>query len=189
MVQQHLSQDEFQIILVHVHMRARYFIITHVREVESRSVAVTGLRGGVDVSAALQELHILLGAQDGSHVEPVMWQTVALQYICPLGTDSIQLPLRGGNEIRHGVRQTVHDIVLVRRDLYQLLTHGRRIGPVLGWPGQTDLGGHRMLLELQIIELELIVKRPTGIPNQAVFDDSLFFLRRACSAGTKNNEQ
>lgn len=189
MIQQHLSQDQFQIILVHVHMRARYLTITHVREIESRAVAVTGLRGGVDVSAALQELDILLSAQDGSHVEPVMRQTVALQYIRPLGPDGIQLTLRRRDQVRHRVRQTVHNIVLVRRDLYQLLTHGRRIGPVLGWPGQTDLGGHRMLLELEIVELQLIVKRPTGIPNQAVFDDSLFFLRRACSAGTKDNEQ
>ena len=77
MVEQHLAKDEFEVILVHVHMRARYFIITHIREVEGRTVTMAGLRDGVDVSAALQLFYIFLRAQHRSHIEAVMRQAVA----------------------------------------------------------------------------------------------------------------
>ena len=62
MVKEHLSEDEFEVVLVHVHMRARNLIISHIREVEGCAIAVTGLRDGVDVSAALEVLDIFLGA-------------------------------------------------------------------------------------------------------------------------------
>ncbi len=68
-IQQHLSQDEFQIILVHVIARARYLIISHVREIEGGAVAMTALRDGIDVSAALQVFDILLvGSVDATLV-------------------------------------------------------------------------------------------------------------------------
>jgi len=72
MVEQHLSQDEFEIILVHVRMRVRYLIITHVREVEGRAVAMTRLRGRVDITASLQVLHIFLRTQHGGYIEAVV---------------------------------------------------------------------------------------------------------------------
>ena len=40
MIQQHLSQDEFQIILVHVIARARNLIISHIREVKGGAVTM-----------------------------------------------------------------------------------------------------------------------------------------------------
>ena len=72
MVQQHLSQDQFEVVLVHVIARARNLIITHVREVEGRAVTMTALRDGVDVSAALQVLNIFLRAQHGGDIKTIM---------------------------------------------------------------------------------------------------------------------
>ena len=89
MIEQHLPQDELEVILVHVRMRTRNLIITHVREIERGAVAMTRLRGGVDVSAPLQVFHILLRPQDRSHIETVMRQAVTAQYIRPLGSDSV----------------------------------------------------------------------------------------------------
>ena len=89
MIEQHLPQDELEVILVHVRMRTRNLIITHVREIERGTVAMTRLRGGVDVSAPLQVLHILLRPQDRGHIEAVMRQVIARQNIRPLGSDSI----------------------------------------------------------------------------------------------------
>lgn len=93
MVEQHLSQNEFQIILVHIIACARNLIETHIREIKSGAVTVTGLRDGVDVSAALQVLDILLRTEYGSDVKTVMRQTVPRQYICPLGADRVQFAL------------------------------------------------------------------------------------------------
>ena len=89
MIEQHLPQDELEVILVHVRMRTRNLIITHVREIERGAVAMTRLRGGVDVSAPLQVLHILLRLQDRGHIEAVMRQVIARQNIRPLGSDRI----------------------------------------------------------------------------------------------------
>lgn len=75
-IQQDLSQDEFQIILVHVIARARYLIISHVREIEGGAVAMTALRDGIDVSAALQVFDIFLRPQHRGDVKPIVWEVV-----------------------------------------------------------------------------------------------------------------
>lgn len=72
MVQQHLSQDQFEVVLVHEIARARNLIITHVREVEGRAVTMTALRDGVDVSAALQVPDIFLRTQHGGDIKTIM---------------------------------------------------------------------------------------------------------------------
>ena len=76
MIQQHLSQDEFQIILVHVIARARNLIISHVREVKRRAIAMTTLRDGIDVSAALQVFDIFLRPQHRGDVKPIVGEVV-----------------------------------------------------------------------------------------------------------------
>ena len=76
MIQQHLSQDEFQIILVHVIARARNLIISHVREVESCAVTMATLRDGIDVSVALQVFDIFLRPQHRGDVKPIVWEVV-----------------------------------------------------------------------------------------------------------------
>lgn len=76
-VQEHLPQYQFQIVLVHVRMRARYFIISHIREVKRRAVAMAGLRDGIDVSASLQIFDILLCTEHRSDIETIVRQSVA----------------------------------------------------------------------------------------------------------------
>ena len=62
---------------MHVIARARYLIISHIREVKGGAVAMTALRDRIDVSAASQVLDVLLRTQYGSDVEPVVRQVVA----------------------------------------------------------------------------------------------------------------
>ena len=57
---------------MHVIARARYLIITHIREVESRAVTMAGLRDRIDVSA-LQVFDVLLGAEYGSDVKAAVF--------------------------------------------------------------------------------------------------------------------
>ena len=71
-VEEDLTQDQFEIVLVHVHARGRYFIISHVREVKGGAVTMTGLCGGVDVPATLEETDVLLGSQNGCDIETVV---------------------------------------------------------------------------------------------------------------------
>ena len=61
---------------MHVHVCARHLMITHIREVKSCAVAMTALCHGVDVSAALQELDILLRAQNRSDIELIVRQVI-----------------------------------------------------------------------------------------------------------------
>ena len=76
-IQQYLSKHQFEVILVHVVARARYLIISYVREVKSGAVAMTTLRDGVDVSAALQVFDIFLRTQHGGDIEPIVGQVVS----------------------------------------------------------------------------------------------------------------
>ena len=78
MIEQHLAQHEFQIILMHLIARLRHLVVSHVRQVERRAVAMAGLRDGIDVSAALQVFDIFLRAQHRRHVETIMRQVVTL---------------------------------------------------------------------------------------------------------------
>ena len=72
MIEQDLTKDQFEIVLVYVVACARYLIITHISEVKRCAVAVTGLRDGVNVSATLQSPDILFGTKNGSDIKPVM---------------------------------------------------------------------------------------------------------------------
>lgn len=76
MVEQHLSQNEFQIIFVHVIVCARYLIVTHIREIKSGAVTMAGLCDGVDIATFLQELDIFLRTQYRRDVKLIMRQTV-----------------------------------------------------------------------------------------------------------------
>ena len=49
---------------MHIIARARYFLITHIREIKSGTVTMTALRSGIDIPAALQVFDVLLGAQN-----------------------------------------------------------------------------------------------------------------------------
>ena len=173
-VEQHLPEHQFEVVFVHVVACARHLVIPHVREVKRRAVAVTGLRDRIDVAAALQVLDVLLRAEHGGDVEPVMRQAVALQYIRPLFAYRVQFALGAGDEVRHGVRQVIDDIVLVRLDLHQPAAHRCGIGTVFGRTRQTDLGSHSVLLGMQVVELDLIIERPAGIANQVAVLDLLF---------------
>ena len=181
-VKEDLAEDEFEVIFVHVQVRSGHFVIAHIGEIEGRAVAVTALRDGVDIAAALQVLDVFLRAKHGGDIKAIMGESVAAQDIRPLCSDGIQLALRRGDEIRYGVRQAVHNIVVVGCDLNETLAHRCGIGAVFGRSRQTDRRCYFMLFGMQVIELDPIVKRPPGIPNKAVFDDSLFFLRCTCSA-------
>ena len=184
-----MSKDQFEIILVHVHMRARYLIITHVREIEGRAVTMAGLGDGVDVSAALQVLDIFLRAEHRCHVEPVMRQVIPTEDIRPLGADSIQLALGGRDEVRHGMRQTIDDIVVVGLDLHQLLAHRGGVGSVFRRTRQPYPAGHVVLTRLEIIELQLIAERPSWVPNEGVFDDFLLGRRRGRAAAEEGKDR
>lgn len=151
-VKENLSEDEFEVILVHVQVRSGHFVIAHIGEIEGRAVAVTALGDGVDIAASLQVLDVLLRAQDRGDIEAVMGQTVTAQDIRPLCSDGIQLALRRGDEIGHGVRQAVHDIVVVGCDLNETLAHRCGIGTVFGRTSQTNSACRLMLLSLQVIE-------------------------------------
>ena len=61
-VEKHLSQHQFDIILMHILARARYLIISVIRQVESRSITMAGIGCGIDIAALLQVFHIILRA-------------------------------------------------------------------------------------------------------------------------------
>ena len=91
MVQQHLSENEFEVVLVHVHARVRYLIISHVREVEGRAVAMAGLGDGIDIAASLKLPYVFLRAEHGSDIEAVVRQAVSGEDVRPFVTYRIQL--------------------------------------------------------------------------------------------------
>jgi len=184
-----LSQDQFEIILVHVHMRARYLIITHVREIEGRAVAMARLRDRIDIATALQILDVFLCAKNRGDVETIVRQVVSTQYIRPFGPDGIQLALGGRDEVRHGMRQTIDDIIVVGLDLHQLLAHRGGVGSVFRRTRQTYPAGHVVLTRLEVIELQLVTERPSGIPNEGVFNDFLLGRRRGRAAAEEGKDR
>ena len=115
-VEEDLTKNQFQIILVHVLARARYLIKTEVCQVEGGAIVVARVGSGIDVTTALQLLDIILGAEHAGDIELIMRQTIALQDIRELGTNALQLLGRSRHEVRDGVREGVHDIVVVTLD-------------------------------------------------------------------------
>ena len=174
MVEQHLSEHQFEVVLVHVIARARYLIIMHIGEVEGRAEAVAGLGDGVDVSASLERTDVFLCAEDRGDAEPIVRQAVALQDIRPFGSDSIQFASRSRYQIGHRMGQAIDDIVLGGMYEPQVLLHTGGIRTVFGRTGQTYLRRHGILAGLEVIELGFVVKRPAGILDHMVFHDLLF---------------
>ena len=124
MVEEHLPEDEFEVIFVHVIARARYLIISHIREIEGRAVTMTALRDGIDIAAALEEPDVFLRTQHTRYIESVMRQVIATEYIRPLHSDCIQFAFGGRYQIRHGMREAVHNIVLICLDFNETFAHG-----------------------------------------------------------------
>ena len=132
-VEEHLPEHQFQVILVHIIVGARNLVVAIVSDVESRAVAVTGLIGGVDIPASLQQSHILLRPQNARYVESVVRQPVASEDVCPLFAYRLQLRRRFGNKVRNRVGQRIDDIVFGILHHHQLPFHAR---------GFLAVGGH-----------------------------------------------
>lgn len=154
---------------MHVVARLRHFVVSHVCEVEGCAVTMTTLRNGVDVSATLQVLDVFLRAEHRSDVKTIVGQVIALENIRPLLAYRIEFAFGGRDEVRHGVGEGVHDIVIVRLDFNQLFAHGGCVGTVLGRTRQADSGSYRMLLHLQVVEFQFVTEGATGIRYQMIF--------------------
>ena len=135
---------------------------------------MAGLRDGIDIAALLQVLDIFLRTQYRRDVKLIMRQTVPTQYIRPLCSDGIQLARSRRNEVRHRVRQAIDDIVLIRLELHQLFAHRCGIVSVLRRTRQTNTTRYLVLLALQVVEFQFVTKRPSRVPDEAVFGDGLF---------------
>ena len=157
-VEEHLPEDEFEVIFVHIIDRARHLIIAHVREVEGCAVAMTALGDGINIAATLQVPDVFLRTQHGCDIKAVMRQVIAAQYIRPLGSDSIEFAFGGRDEEGHGMGQIIDDIVFAGLDLDEVLAHGSGIGSVLGWSRQTDSDRSFVLFGLQVVELDPVVE-------------------------------
>lgn len=181
-VEQHLSEYEFQIILMHIVARTRNLVVAEVCQIERRAVAVATLRNGVDVSAALQLAYILLCAQNRCHTKPVMRQVVAPQYIRPFVAYCVQFALGGWYEIWHGMCQFVHNVVVTCLYLHQLLAHLRSVRAVLRRALQTYTARHSVLLLLQVVELLFVIESTSGIGNHVVFLNLLLMLFSSVTA-------
>ena len=59
-VEQHLPEYEFEVVLMHIVAGAGHFVVAHIRQIERRTVAVATRCHGVDVAAALQMPDTLL---------------------------------------------------------------------------------------------------------------------------------
>ena len=158
MVEEHLPEHQFEVIFVHIIARARHLIIAHVRKVEGCAVAMTALRDGIDIAAALEEPDVFLRTQHGCHIKTVMGQVIAAQYIRPLRSDSIEFAFGSRDEVGHGMGQIIDDIIIASLDLDEVLAHGSGIGSVLGWSRQTDSDRSFMLLGVEVVELDPIVE-------------------------------
>ena len=132
-VEEHLSEHQFQVILVHIIIGARDLVVAIVSDVESGAVAVARLVGGVDIPASLQQLHILLRPQNARYVESVVRQSVASEDVRPLFAYRLQLRRRFGNKVRNRVGQRIDDIVIGILHHHQLPFHTR---------GFLAVGGH-----------------------------------------------
>ena len=131
-VEEHLPEHQFQVILVHIIVGARNLVIAIVGDVESGAVAVAGLIGGVDIPASLQQSHILLRPQNARYVESVVWQSVASEDVRPLFAYRFQLRRRFGNKVRNRVGQRIDDIVFGILHHHQLPFHARGFFPIGG---------------------------------------------------------
>ena len=118
-VEQHLPEYEFEIILVHVVAGTCHLVEVEIRQVECGAVAMAALRHGVDVPATLQLTNVLLRTQDRRHAKAVVRQVVAAEYIRPLLTYGIQFAFGRRDEVGHGVRQIVHHVIVAGFDLHQ----------------------------------------------------------------------
>ena len=132
-VEEHLPEHQFQVILVHIIVGARNLVVAIVSDVESRAVAVAGLVGGVDIPASLQQSYILLRPQYARYIEPIMRQSVAGEDVRPLIAYRLQLRRRFGNKVRNRVGQRIDDIVFGILHHHQLPFHAR---------GFLAVGGH-----------------------------------------------
>ena len=175
-VEQHLPEYEFQVILVHVVARTCDLVVAEVCQIERCAIAVATLRNGVDVSAALQLAYILLCAQNRCHTKPVMRQVVAPQYIRPFVAYCVQFSLGGWYEIWHGMCQFVHYVVVTCLYLHQLLAHLRCVRAVLRRALQTYTARHSVLLLLQVVELLFVIESTSGIGNHVVLRYLLLLL-------------
>ena len=131
-VEEHLPEHQFQVILVHIIVGARNLVVAIVGDVESGAVAVAGLIGGVDIPASLQQLHILLRPQNARYVESVVRQPVASEDVRPLFAYRLQLRRRFGNKVRNRVGQRINDIVIGILHRHQLPFHARGFLPIGG---------------------------------------------------------
>ena len=165
-VEEHLPEDEFEVILVHIIARARHLIIAHVREVEGCAVTMTAPGDGINIAATLEVLDVFLRTQHGCDIKAVMGQVIAAQYIRPLGSDSIEFAFGGRDEVGHGMGQIIDDIIIACLDLDEALAHGSGIGSVLGWSRQTDSDRGFMLFGLQVVELDPVVERTSRVLDE-----------------------
>lgn len=179
-VEEHLPEDEFEVIFVHIIARARHLIIAHVREVEGCAVAMTALRDRIDIAATLEVPDVFLRTQHGCHIKTVMGQVIAAQYIRPLRSDSIEFAFGGRDEVGHGMGQIIDDIVFAGLDLDEAAVHRSGIGSVLGWSRQTDSDRSFMLLGLQVVELDPVVEgAPRVLDEVALLNRKRFGLLMA----------
>ena len=132
-VEQHLPEYQFQVILVHEIIGARNLVVAIVSDVESRAVAVAGLVGGVDIPASLQQSPILLRPQNARYIESVVRQPVASEDVRPFFAYRLQLRRRFGDELRNWGGQRIDDIVIGILHHHQLPFHAR---------GFLAVGGH-----------------------------------------------
>ena len=103
-VEEHLPEHQFQVILVHIIVGARNLVVAIVGDVESGAVAVAGLVGGVDIPASLQQSYILLRPQYARYVESIVRQPVASEDVRPLFAYRLQLRRRfGKHAITYGI--------------------------------------------------------------------------------------
>ena len=165
-VEQHLSEHQFEVIFVHIIARAGYLIIAHVREVKGRAVTMTALGDGIDIAAALQVLDVFLRTQHGCDIKAVMRQVIAAQYIRPLGSDGVEFAFGGRDEEGHGMGQIIDDIIIASLDLDEALAHRSGIGSVLWWSRQTDSDRGFMLFGLQVVELDPVVERTSRVLDE-----------------------
>ena len=72
------------------------------------------------------------------------------------------------------MRQTVHDVVVVRLDLHKTFAHRSGIVSVFRGTRQTDRRGYGMLLDLQVVEFQFVIESTPRIPDEVVLNDLRF---------------
>ena len=166
MVQKHLAQHQFNIILVHILARVRYLIITIICQVKRCTIAVARVSCSIDIATLLQVFHIILCTQYTGNIKTIMWQIITLQDISKLLTYTLQFGRSGWYEIRNRMRQRVHNIILIRLYQSELTTHFSCLLAVLWRRTQTNRFSRLLLFGLSISKLILITKRAARIRYQ-----------------------